>query len=241
MSILSSAAARSAQHAARSSRWFILMPLLTALILGGLVWLAGADRAVGQTMFRARVPINVYDRQSIGQAFTVPADHLHRIDLMFVSYRQIREGNARLSVYDEAGARLVSQTIETSDVRDTWFSIELPIQSGVTGQTLRLELRRDADWRSPIGVRVGPGRAYPDGYGLLRGQRDDSFDLAFRAYLATPPTLPARWARVAELSETLAVGRPGLFGQPAFLLALGVAYAAGLAALVCLAAGYRRR
>jgi hypothetical protein len=237
----SSSSFRITQHRSRITRWLILMPLLAALILGSLIWLAGADRTVGQTSFFMISPVNLYNRQPLGQTFIPPADHLHRIDLMLTTFGKHRDGIIRLSIYNEAGELLGRQEVQAASLPNHWSSFHFPTLSGVAGQMLRLDLRRNTSWRSPLGVYVAPGSFYPNGSGVINDEQDDSFDLAFRAYLATPPTLAARWERVRELAHILTVARPGWFGQPAFLYLLGVTYALGLAALIyALSASVRR-
>lgn len=220
-------------------RGLVFWLALTLVNAAALVWLSGADTTMGQTVWVGR-PINLYEGQTAGQVFSPPRDGLHRLEFMFLSYGESRAGRITLQVRDEADAPLVSQTIDSQVLRDTWYGIDFPALTGVAGRVLHLELERDSGWRSPIGVRVGPGALY-HGDGLYRGKRDPSFDLAFRAYMATPLLPAARWERVVEIARTLATARPGPFGQPAGLLVLGGAYAAGLAALTCLVAGTVRR
>jgi hypothetical protein len=220
-------------------RWPALWLMLTLVNAAALVWLSGADVTIGQTVWTGR-PINLYDGQTVGQVFSPPRDGLHRLDLMFLSYGESRAGQVTLHLRDEAGTPLASVTIDSQVLRDTWYGIDIPALTGVAGRGLRLELERDSGWRSPIGVRVGPGARY-GGDGLIRGERDPSFDLAFRAFMATPPWPAARWERVVEIARALTAARPGPFGQPVFLLLLGGAYAAGLAALTCLVTRAIRR
>ena len=223
----------------RQRRWPVFWLLLTLVNAATLVWLSGADTTIGQTVWLGR-PINLYDGQTVGQVVSPPRDGLHRLDFMFLSYGESRAGQVTLHLRDEAGAPLASVTIDSQVLRDTWYGIDIPALTGVAGRDLRLELERDSSWRSPIGVRVGPGALY-SGDGLNQGERDPSFDLAFRAFMATPPLPAARWERVVEIARALTAARPGPFGQPAFLFLLGGTYAAGLAALTCLVARALRR
>lgn len=222
----------------RRRTWAALWLLLALIIGTALVWLTGADRTIGQTVWTGR-PINLYNTRTIGQVFRPPADGLHRVDLMFLSYALIRTGSVDVTIADESGRPLLRRSIDSSMLRDSWYGVEFPALDGVAGREIRLELERERDWRSPIGIRVAPGGLVP-GHGLLRGERDDSFDLTFRAYLATPAGLSARWERVVEAAQALTTARPGPYGQPAFLLLLGGAYAGGLAGLACLVVAVQR-
>lgn len=195
-----------------------------------LLWMAGADRVVGQTTFFISRPLNLYEGQTIGQTLPLPADGLHRLDVMFTTYREIREGALIVRISDEQATILFTEEVDSGLLRETWHSVTFPPLTGIAGRTLRLELDRPASWRSPIGVRAGPGAEF-SGTGLINGVPDPSFDLPVRAYMAVPASLPARIDRVLELAQALTARRPGLFGQPAILLLIATIYAAGLGLL----------
>jgi hypothetical protein len=222
-------------------RWWPL-PMLTALNILALIWLAGADRAVGQTIPVKR-PLALHNRQDLGQTFIAPGGDLHRIEILFSFQRDANDRQVRLQVYDGDGNLRAEQAIDASVLRHAWQGFDFAPLAGVADQTIQIKLTRNAPSRSSVGVRVGPGVYYPDGYGVIDNVPDPSFDLLFRAYSATPPTPPARLERAVALAGDVAAGRPGPFGGPALLLSLGAVYAVGLAALLwfALAHGWRRR
>ena len=82
-----------------------------------------------------------------------------------------------------------------------------------------------------IGVWVGSGGSYADGYGVIDNIPNPSFDLTFRAYSATPPDLGERARRVAAMATAVTAARSGPVSQPAIVLGLGALYAIGLATL----------
>jgi hypothetical protein len=221
-------------------RWPALGTLLALLLGAALVWLAGADTTVGQTLILTERPVALHSRQSLGQTFHVLADDFHRLDLLFATNAETRSRTVRLTISDTRGQRFVDQEIEASLLRDGWYSFTFPPLRGVAGKPLQVDLYRDAPARSAVALWVGPGGSYP-GHGVFAGEIDGSFDLAFRAYSATPSTPAARLARVGGLAEALATGRPGLVGQPAFLLVLGALYVAGLATVGTILIAHRHR
>jgi hypothetical protein len=221
-------------------RWLALAALLTLLIGSALVWLAGADTTAGQILILTERPVALHSDQSLGQTFHVLADDFHSLDLLFATNAEARSRTVRLIISDLRGQRLVDQEIVARRLRDGWYRFTFPPLRGVAGVPLRLEVERDAPARAAVALWVGPGNAYP-GQGIFAGEIDGSFDLAFRAYSATAPTPTARLARAGELAAALATGRPGLVGQPAFLLVLGALYVAGLAMVSTILIAHRHR
>jgi hypothetical protein len=216
------------------------VPLLALCFMGLLVWTAGSDTVVGQTALLTERSLALFNSQRLGQSFTAPADRLHRLDLIFGANRSRNGSVVTLTINDEAGREIVQQEITIRERPFIWYDVHFPAVSGIEGQTLRFVLERETPAAESIGFWVGPGTYY-DGYGIFRGTRDDSFDFAFRAYMATPPRLDDRLERVGQLARDLTVNRPGPFGQPAFLLATGAVYASGLALLVCLMVRHLQR
>lgn len=225
-------ASRFAWRRPASWRWALLAPLLALVIGAALLWLAGADQVTGQPLMLTKRPLALHNRQSLGQTFQPPVNGLHQVDIFFDSRGEVRSRQVRFILYGSDGLPLVNEEVDAVDLRDSWYPFAFAPISGVAGQQLRIDLRRNAPARDSIGVWVGPGGSYPNGYGTIDNVPDPSFDIAFRAYHATEPTFGARAARVTAMANAIAAGRPGLAGQPGTLLALGGLYAAGLAALM---------
>jgi hypothetical protein len=223
----------------RAVRW-LLWPALAALCVAGLGWLAGADEVVGQPLMLSKRPVALHNRQDLGQTFSVPSDGLHRIDVQFGVQRELRDRQVRLVVYDEERRPIVDQEIDAAELRDGWYSFEFPPLGGVAGRSLRFDLGRNAPARAAVSVFIGPGTAYAEGYGVIDNVPDPSFDLAFRAYSATPITPAARIQRLWAVAQSAAAGHPGPFGQPGLMVGLGALYGVGLATLAWVILGRQR-
>jgi hypothetical protein len=206
--------------------------LVLALIIGGgFVWLAGADRVTGQPLMLTKRPLALYNRQDVGQTLEASDDGLHRIDIFFNSRNEARSRQVSLSIYDQHGRLLLTQEVDAHELRDAWYAFVFSPLVDIAGTTLRLDLRRNAGARESVGIWVGPGSAYPGGYGVIDNVPDPSFDIAFRAYAAVPPWFGARLERARQLATDLSAQRSGLAGQPAWLLTVAAAYAVGLGCL----------
>jgi hypothetical protein len=204
--------------------------MLMALCVIGLGWLASADIVIGQPT-TVKDPMPLHNRQALGQTFAADADGLRRIDILFAFQRDARERDVRLTVYDGDGRARATVDLPASELRWAWHAFEFPPLDGIAGQTIRLDLTRNAPVRASVGVRIGPGGAYPGGYGVIDNVPDPSFDLAFRAYSATAPNPAAHLQQLAAVTAAVTAGRPGLSGQPGLIAGLGAMYGVGLATL----------
>ncbi len=176
---------------------------------------------------------------TLGQTFVARYGRVRRVDVMLTTYARRLSGPLifHLKRSPDAAADLRTVTIDAAQVQDDVFhAFEFPPAPNGRGDTLYFSLEApDAVPGYAITAWGAATDAYPGGQAVTTEPLDPRLqDLTFRVVYA--PTGPQG---LAILLERVTDQKPGIFGAPAWYVALGLAYLALLIGMGWLVASTR--
>ncbi len=176
---------------------------------------------------------------TLGQTFVARYGRVRRVDVMLTSYARRLSGPLifHLKRSPEAAEDLRTVTIDAAQVKDDVFhTFEFPPAPNGLGERLYFSLEAPAAVPGYAVTAWGSSAdAYPGGQAVTTEPLDPRLqDLTFRVVYA--PTAPQA---LAILLERVTDQKPGVFGAPAWYVALGLTYLALLIGLGWLVASTR--